>query len=128
MPVVTVLWGLALLTAVSTSLLWSGSVSYSLAHHDLELASINAMVEAGVNAAIDGMLDPRPDRRWRPDGRSQSFDFNGTHIQVRIQDELGKIDLNQADVPLLAGLLQSAGLDAGGFNRSSQHSGFGGLR
>jgi len=110
--VVTLLWGLALLMAVSTSLLWPVSTSYSLAHNGLELTGIDAMVEAGVNSAVDAMLDPRPDRRWRTDGCPQSVDFNGTNIQVRIQNELGKIDLNLADLPLLISLLQSAGLDA----------------
>ena len=33
-------------------------------------------------------------------------------MRVRIQDELGRIDLNHADGSLLAGLLRSAGLDA----------------
>jgi general secretion pathway protein K len=112
MPVISVLWGLALLTAVSTSLLWAGSMSYRLAHNGLELAGVDALVEAGVNVAVDGLLDPRPDRRWRSDGRLYTFEFNGTPIQIRIQDELGKIDLNQADAPLLVSLIQSAGLDA----------------
>src|SRR5258707_13866262 len=111
MPVVSVLWGLGLLTAIATSLLWYGNVSYSLAHNDLEMASINVTVEAGVNRAIDALLDPRPDRRWRTDGATQRFEFNGASIKVSVQDELGKIDLNQADAPLLARLLQSAGLD-----------------
>ncbi|WP_316228464.1 type II secretion system protein GspK [Bradyrhizobium sp. SZCCHNR1039] len=113
MPVVTVLWALALLTAVSTSLLWAGSVSYGLAHNDLELAGIDAMVEAGVNLAVDGLLDPRPDRRWPSDGRPHETAFGGTSVKITIQDELGKIDLNQADISLLISLLQSAGLDAG---------------
>ena len=32
-------------------------------------------------------------------------------IKISIQDELGKLDLNQAAAPLLVGLLKSAGLD-----------------
>ncbi|MGJ4945592.1 general secretion pathway protein GspK [Bradyrhizobium sp. HKCCYLS1011] len=120
MPVVTVLWALALLTAVSTSLLWSGRVSYGLAHNDLELAGINAMVEAGVNLAVDGMLDPTPDRRWPTDGRPHDATFDGTPIKITIQDELGKIDLNQADISLLISLLQSAGLDADAANNMAE--------
>jgi general secretion pathway protein K len=42
---------------------------------------------------------------------SHGFEFGGTSINVSIQDELGKIDLNQAEAPMLAGLLRSAGLD-----------------
>ena len=116
MPVVSVLWGLGLLTAISLSLLWNGNMAYSLAHNGLEVASINATVEVGVNRAVAALLDPRPERRWRTDGAMQSFEFGGTSIKVSIQDELGKIDLNQAEAPLIASLLQSAGLD---FNAAS---------
>jgi general secretion pathway protein K len=112
MPIVSVLWGLGLLTAISLSLLWNGTMSYSLARNGLETASINATVEAGISRAVAALLDPRPERRWRTDGVVQSFEFNGVPIKVSVQDELGKIDLNQAEAPLLAGLLQSEGLDA----------------
>ena len=112
MPVVSVLWGLGLLTAISLSLLWNGNMAYSLAHNGLEVASINATVEAGVNRAVAALLDPRPERRWRTDGAMQSFEFGGASIKISIQDELGKIDLNQAEAPLLASLLQSAGLNS----------------
>jgi len=111
MPVISVLWGLSLLTIVSLSLSWSSGVSYSLAHNGIEQASLNALVEAGVNAAIDGLLEPKAERRWHADGRLYSLDFNGTQINVRVQDELGRIDLNQTDEAMLNSLLQTAGLD-----------------
>jgi general secretion pathway protein K len=113
MPVVSVLWGLGLLAAISLSLLWSANMSYSLARNGLEMAGINATVEAGVSRAVAALLEPRSDRRWRADGAMQSFEFNGTAIKISIQDELGKIDLNQAEVSLLTSLLRSAGLEPG---------------
>lgn len=111
MPIVSVLWGLGLLTAISLSLLWHGSTAYGLAHNGLETAGINAMVDAGVNRAVAALLDPRLERRWRTDGVGQIFEFDGTPIKISVQDELGRIDLNQAEAPLLASLIQSAGLD-----------------
>jgi general secretion pathway protein K len=111
MPVISVLWGLGLLAAISLSLLWNGNMSYGLAHNDLETAGINAAVEAAVNRAVVGLLDTRPERRWRTDGVAQSFEFGGIVMKVSIQDELGRIDLNQAEEPVFIGLLQSAGLD-----------------
>ncbi|WP_315774119.1 MULTISPECIES: type II secretion system protein GspK [unclassified Bradyrhizobium] len=112
MPVLSVLWGLALLTAIALSLSWSSSVSYGLARNGVDQAALGALVEAGVNAAIDGLLDARADRRWRADGRLYTLDFNGTRIGIRIQDELGRVDLNQTDEAMLNSLLLSAGLDA----------------
>jgi general secretion pathway protein K len=117
MPVVSVLWGLGLLTAISLSLLWNSKMSYGLAHNGLEMAGVNATVEAGVSRAVAALLDSRSERRWRTDGFAQSFEFNGVPIKVSIQDELGKIDLNQAEAPMLAGLLQSAGLDVDSADR-----------
>lgn len=117
MPIVSVLWGLGLLTAISLSLLWHGTTAYGLAHNGLQAAGINAMVEAGVHRAVAALLDPRPDRRWRTDGVGQTFEFDGTPIKISIQDELGRIDLNQAETPLLASLIQSAGLDANAASR-----------
>jgi general secretion pathway protein K len=111
MPIVSVLWGLSLLTAVSLSLLWGGSMSYGLAHNSLEMAEVNAIADAGVNRAVAALLEPRPERRWRVDGTPQSFAFNRVAMTIAIQDELGKIDLNHAEPALLASLLQSAGLD-----------------
>ncbi|WP_315786133.1 type II secretion system protein GspK [Bradyrhizobium sp. SZCCHNPS1003] len=112
MPVLSVLWGLGLLTAIALSLSWSSSVSYGLARNGVDQAALGALVEAGVNAAIDGLLDARADRRWRADGRLYTLDFNGTRIGIRIQDELGRVDLNQTDEAMLNSLLLSAGLDA----------------
>ena len=42
MPVISVLWGLGLLAAISVSLLWNGSMAYGLVHNGLEVAGINA--------------------------------------------------------------------------------------
>ena len=113
MPVVSVLWGLGLLAAISLSLLWNGNMSYSLARNGLEAACINLIAEAGVSRAVAGMLDMRADRRWRTDGVTREVEFDGTTIKISIQDELGKIDLNQAEVSLLTSLLRSAGLEPG---------------
>ena len=46
-----------------------------------------------------------------PTQSAPSFDFDGIIIEISIQDELGKVDLNHAEASLLLGLLKSAGLD-----------------
>jgi len=67
--------------------------------------------DAGVNRAVLSLLDPQLNHRWRTDGLPQTFNFDGTPLKVSIQDELGRIDLNQADGSLLVNLFQSVGLD-----------------
>jgi general secretion pathway protein K len=110
MPVVTVLWGIGLLTIASLSLMSSGNISYQLARNELEVATINATAEAVIHRTILGLIDPRRDRAWRSDGVVQSFVFEGQSISLVIQDELGRIDLNRADTDLLTGLFRSVGL------------------
>lgn len=61
--------------------------------------------EAGIELAALRMADSDPQRRWYPDGRPQAFRFEGYDIEVRVQDESGKVDLNAADTSLLAALL-----------------------
>jgi len=110
-PIVSVLWGLALLGAAAVSLLAAGTVEYKLAHNALRTMTDDAIAEAAVARTVLGLLDARPERRWRADGVPQAFDLGGRRIVVVVQDELGRIDLNQADGTLLLGLLVSVGLD-----------------
>jgi general secretion pathway protein K len=117
MPILYVLWGIGLLAAITMSFLSAGNVSYALSHTALETAQRRAAAEAAVVRAVLGLTDPRPDRRWRVDGVAQEFAFGEIKMHIAIQDELGRIDLNQADQGLLMGLFRSAGLsaaDAGG--------------
>src|SRR5262249_37246389 len=64
-----------------------------------------------VGRAVLALLDPRAEKRWRIDGVGQSVELGGKTVKIAIQDELGRIDLNHADGPLLSGLFRSAGLD-----------------
>jgi general secretion pathway protein K len=112
MPLLSVLWGLALLAAIATSFISAGSTSYRLALNAVDAMEVDVAAEAAVNRAVLGLLDQNPERRWRTDGVPHLFDFEGTRMQVRVQDELGRIDLNNADGMLLIGLFQSVGLDA----------------
>ena len=112
MALVSVIWGVALLAVIATSFLSAGNVSYRLARNVAERARTDAIAEAAVSRAVLALLDPRPDSRWRADGAAQQFRFEGAQVTLRIQDELGRIDLNHADGALLAGLFRSAGLDA----------------
>jgi general secretion pathway protein K len=112
MPLLSVLWGLALLAAIATSFLSAGSTSYRLARNALDAAQVDVAAEAAVSGVVLALLDANPERRWRTDGVPRVIDFEGTRMQVQVQDELGRIDLNNADGSLLVGLFQSVGLDA----------------
>jgi general secretion pathway protein K len=111
MALISVLWGIALLSIVAASFLSTGNVSYRLAHHATEIARADALIDAAVNRAALALLDPRPEQRWRRDGTVQTLSFGEATVRMAIQDELGRIDLNNAEGALLIALLHSAGLE-----------------
>ncbi len=66
--------------------------------------------EAGLEIAALRLSASDPLLRWVPDGRVNAFDFEGFQVQVRVQDETGKFDLNTSDASQLAALLEVLGL------------------
>jgi general secretion pathway protein K len=109
---VSVLWTLMILSLIAASLVTSLNFSYRLTHNVNEHARAEALAEAGVARAVLALLDRQPAQRWRVDGAVTKFSYGGASMRISIQDELGKIDLNAADGPLLEGLFWSGGLDA----------------
>lgn len=112
MAIISTLWGIGLLAIVAVTLAANSAISYGLANNGFELATIRAAAEAGVSRAILSLIDPRRERRWPTNGIAREFEFEAIRMQISVQDELGRIDLNQAGAPMLIGLLRSANLDA----------------
>jgi general secretion pathway protein K len=107
---VAVLLTIAVLSLIAASMLSTSRVASALSHYSAERARAAALAEAGINRAILALMDQRAEERWRVDGTPYKVVLLGATVTVRIQDELGKIDLNAADRQLLAGLFGSAGL------------------
>lgn len=110
MPIVATLWSLTLLAAIAISLSFTGNISYRLAQNSFHAAFEDALADAAVNRAVLALLDPRADYGRLLNGTEQSFDFGGASLRMRIEDEFGKIDINQTDGSTLAALFQSAGM------------------
>jgi general secretion pathway protein K len=106
-----VLWGLILLGLIAASFLRETRVGTTLARNVVENAKAEALAEAGVRRAILGLLDADPATAWRADGRPYRFELGDGTIQIQIQDERGKIDLNHAPPAMLATLFQETGSD-----------------
>ena len=66
---------------------------------------------AGVEYALTRVVLTDPRMQWRADGRSYRWRFADADVEISLIDEDGKLDLNQADVPLLAALLRAVGVD-----------------
>ena len=107
---VSVLWVVAILAmlAAATEAL---TVTVARAGYSADLnAGADADLDAGMARAVVAIADKRASQRWRVDGTPQDFDFDGAHLRIAIQDELGRIDLNAADVSMIKRLLISAGV------------------
>ncbi|HXV22657.1 MAG TPA: hypothetical protein VED46_00190 [Alphaproteobacteria bacterium] len=103
---VMVIWVLALLSLMAASLLAEARVELRRAVNLRERAVAEALAEAGIHIAIARLLGERGGlypQRWSETLASGS-------VTLTLMDERGKIDLNEAEPALLAGLFESKGL------------------
>lgn len=101
-----VLWVMVLLSTVGISLGYAVRVDTAGASEMVERTQADALAAAGVRLAVLGLLSTEPEQQWRPDGRWYDIAWAGATLRVTMRSESGKIDLNYAPVPLLAGLIE----------------------
>ena len=107
-----VLWILALLGIIAATFLRETRIETRIARNLLDSASAEALADAGVERAKLGLLDPDDETAWRADGTLYEFSLGEGRIQVRLQSEAGKVDLNRAPDEILLALFEVAGLSA----------------
>lgn len=107
---VLVLWLLVLLSILVVGFSGDARTQLQLARNQNEAAAAQAIADAGVTFAILGVFDPSPATQWRADGRQYVLRYGGGVLQVSLQDEGGKIDINVAPLPLLNNLFQTVGI------------------
>jgi general secretion pathway protein K len=110
---ISVLWITGLLAMMAASFASSTRTEARLAHNHEEAAKAEALADAGVHRAVFGLLDLDPETAWRAGEGVYALSLGEGDVQVRIEDEDGKIDLNSAPLPLLTGLFVALGLPAG---------------
>ena len=110
MALVTVIWVLALLSVLALGFVATARTDLRIARNQVEAASAQTIADAGVTLALLGVLDPAPDKRWHADGRPYQRSYGGGRIDIRVEDEGGKIDLNAAPRPMLQNLFANAGV------------------
>jgi general secretion pathway protein K len=64
---------------------------------------------AGIEYAITRAQQEDPRQQWLPDGREYPWRFGDAELTIRLVDESGKVDINQADATLLATLFTVVG-------------------
>jgi general secretion pathway protein K len=107
-----VLWLIVLLIAIVGGLALTARVEGLQGQTLADGAQAQEVARAGIDYAIARVTDPDLRHRWVADGRVYLWSFAGAEVQLRVVDEMGKVDLNQADTALLAALLQALDVDA----------------
>ncbi|HTQ15195.1 MAG TPA: hypothetical protein VMH86_15085 [Rhizomicrobium sp.] len=107
---VSVLWVVAILSMLAAATQALTLTSYKTEHRAQDAARAGADLDAAVARAAAGIQDPDMASRWRVDGVPRKFLFDGLAIRVAVQDQLGCIDLNTADISIIRQLLRSQGL------------------
>ena len=108
---VLVLWMLALLSVIAGSLVFSSRTEVLMAGNLVSLARAEALADAGAYKAIYELTRPQTDpQRWRGNGLTHDWNFQGEELRVTILDESAKVNLNAAPTVLLKGLFRALGV------------------
>ncbi len=108
-----VLWLIALLTALVGAFALMARTEGLQGRALVGGAVGGSAARAGIEYALVRVASNDPRVQWRPDGRPYRWRYGDADVTVRIVDEDGKVDLNQADAALLTGLMQAVGLERG---------------
>ncbi len=106
----SVLWITGLLAAIAASFASSTRTEARLAHNLAENAKAEALADGGVERAVLGLFEADPERAWGADRQGHVMALGEGEVQIEIEDEDGKIDLNGAPLELLAGLVAVLGV------------------
>ena len=103
---VLVLWVVALLATTIAAFALTARVEHLQGRVTGDLAGGEQIAHAGIDYALSRMRATPTQPSWRADGRPYRWQFDGRTVELRIVDETGKVDLNQADLNLLQALLR----------------------
>jgi general secretion pathway protein K len=101
---------LAVLALLALTMIEATRGSTRSARAELDRARLTAAADAGVALAVQGLAQASTARRWRADGRPREVSFDGARLEIRIEDEAGKVSLNAINSGQVEALLASFGL------------------
>lgn len=106
---VAVMWMLALLSVIATSVISETRVSFRLENNIANEARNRYLLEGVIMRTTLDLLDSRQDRHPRADGIPRDLSVGQQSVRVWVQDVNGLIDINDTDAETLARLFLSAG-------------------
>ncbi|MCC7049385.1 MAG: general secretion pathway protein GspK [Alphaproteobacteria bacterium] len=108
---VAALWILVLLSLIATSAFVTSRTDHFIARSVVADAQARSLAEAGITRALIALLARDQTDPWPIDGTVRHFAYAGTQIEIMIQDEFGKVDLNAASDEVLRAVLAAAGAE-----------------
>ncbi len=106
-----VLWTLVLLALLTAQVTGAGRSEAVMATALRQSAQLQQAADGAVYETIYHMLNGSGDY-WPPGSFERDLAEPGAHVRVVVEDERGKLDLNQVPVPLIAGLFLALGVDS----------------
>lgn len=107
---VAALWAAAILAVITASVLQLVRAEAGLGRGREDAVALGAIADGAMNLSILALLSPAG-AQWPVDGTPKAVPFAGYDVQVSVQDESGKIDLNMVGEAALRQLLAAVGLD-----------------
>jgi len=108
---ILVLWLIVLLTALIGGFALAARVEALQGRVLVRGLVASNAARAGLEYSLTRVALPDARLQWKPDGSEHRWRFGDAVVDVRIVDENGKLDLNQAPHPLIAALIQRHGVE-----------------
>jgi len=108
---ILVLWLIVLLTALIGGFALAARVEALQGRVLVRGLVASNAARAGLEYSLTRVALPDARLQWKPDGQPHPWRFGDAQVEVRIVDENGKLDINQAPHPLLAALMQRHGVE-----------------
>ncbi len=107
-----VLWAMVLLAILAAQVTGSGRAESHLAAALRQSAQLEEAANGAVYETIWHLVDGSGEQ-WPVAAGVYELDEPGAHVRVEIEDERGKLDINQVPEPLLESLFLALGFDSG---------------
>jgi len=101
-----------LIAIIAAGLLREAQSARIVAAGDAAALQASLIAEGAIHRAILSLVDPSDPLRWHIDGTPQTLNILGHDVNIRIESEAGKIDLNAAPPSVLVALFRFAQLSA----------------
>ena len=103
------LWGVAVIAVLLAAAAFTTRTEVRIAENAIGGSRARLAAEAGTQLGLQRLLRRRAEGTRVFDGSVETWQDGSTRVAISIIDEAGKLDLNNAPLPLLAGLFVAVG-------------------